>query len=504
MKKLLILFFMLSITVVYSGCKKYLDINKDPDRLLENQAPMQQVLTSVTTSVGFTGGSDLFRYAALIMQQFSGQTTGGETQTQAFEKYLIQATDLNNLYSSIFATILNDIEVVIRKAGEQNSPHYAGVAKLLKAYTYHIAIDAWGDLPFSESQQTVNNLFPKYDNDEDIYKELIKIIDAGIADINQATSVASPGSNSTIYTGSFATKKANWIKFGNTLKLRLFLHYSKFDKTFAVAQITSLVNSAGVSFFAANADNFEMPFLNEANRQNSVHQFELNRANYLFSNKFMVDLMNTKVDPRRQFFFTQFPAHPAPGGKYKGGSAGDGSSQKYSRMHTYLRGATVTFGNANATDSAYNFNTITYTGDAPTRMLTFAEYNFIRAEAALYGAPGNAQTFFEEGIKASMKGAGVADPDITMYLTANGTLAGTDDQKLKQIIEEKYVANYGVIMEPWTDWRRTGYPQIVKASNAVLGDIPRSLLIPQSEVDLNRNAPKQKSNMLERVFWDKQ
>ncbi len=62
--------------------------------------------------------------------------------------------------------------------------------------------------------------------------------------------------------------------------------------------------------------------------------------------------------------------------------------------------------------------------------------------------------------------------------------------------------NYGVIMEPWTDWRRTGIPPIVPVSNAVLNGIPRSLLIPQNEIDLNTNAPKQKANMLERVFWD--
>jgi hypothetical protein len=119
------------------------------------------------------------------------------------------------------------------------------------------------------------------------------------------------------------------------------------------------------------------------------------------------------------------------------------------------------------------------------------------------GNAADAQTFFTEGIRASMLNAGVAPADITTYLAANGTLTGTDDQKLKQIIEEKYVALYGVIEEPWTDWRRTGYPSIVKVSNAVLSDIPRSLPYAQSEMDLNPNAPPQKANILERVFWDK-
>lgn len=503
MKKAIIYFSLFFFVLSFMSCKKYLDINKDPDALLESQAPIAQVLTSATTTIGFTGGSDLFRYAALLTQQFSGQTTAAETQTQSYEKYLIQATDLNNLFNLIYATTLNDLEVIIRKGTELKAPHYTGVAKLLKAYTYQISVDAFGDLPYSETQQTTANLFPKYDDDVQIYKELIKLIDEGIKEINEPVSTLSPGTNSTIYSGTFATRKANWIKFGNTLKLRIFLHYSKLDKAFTVSQITSLVNSTGISFMQANADNFEMPFLNEANRQNPINQFELARGNYLFPNVFLVNRMNAKSDPRRPFFFTQFPAGS---GNYVGAKAADVQSQRYSRMHVYLRGAATNIPTANADGSydAAGSKSITYTGDAPIRMLTYAEYNFIRAEAALYGAPGNVETFFQEGIRANMQNAGVAAADIAVYITANGTLTGSNENKLMQIIDEKYIALYGVIMEPWTDWRRTGYPQISPASNTVLpGGIPRSLLIPQNEIDLNKNAPKQKANMLERVFWDK-
>ena len=501
MKSIIKITFMILLVASLPSCKKYLDINKDPDNILEGQVPINLLLTNVTTSTGFIGGSDLFRYGALLTQQFSGQTTGGETQTQAYEKYLIQSADVNNAWLLYNASNLNDMEVIIKRAADQGAPHYSGVAKILKAYTYQLMVDAWGDVPFSEAQQTTANLFPKYDKGADVYKEIIKLLDEGIAECNAATSSLSPGSNSTIYTGTFATKKANWIKFANTLKLRVYLHYSKLDKTFLVNQITALVNSSA-TFFASNLDNFETPFFNAANRQNPIHQFELNRTNYLFANKFMVDMMNTKVDPRRPFFFTQFPANS---GLYAGAKAADPVSQKYSRMHVFLRGAVVSAGPPKA-DGSYDptgANSISYTGDAPIRMLTYAEYNFIRAEAALYGAPGDPQVFFQEGIRASMANAGVAAADITTYLTANGTLTGTPDQKLKQIIEEKYVAGYGVILETWTDWRRTGYPSIVKVSNAVLSDIPRSLPYAQSEMDLNPNAPPQKASILERVFWDK-
>ncbi|MEO7562482.1 MAG: SusD/RagB family nutrient-binding outer membrane lipoprotein, partial [Ferruginibacter sp.] len=88
------------------------------------------------------------------------------------------------------------------------------------------------------------------------------------------------------------------------------------------------------------------------------------------------------------------------------------------------------------------------------------------------------------------------------YLAANGTLAGTNDQQLQQIIEEKFVALYGVTMESWTDYRRTGYPALVPPANAVTPVVPRSLFYPQSEIDLNPKNPGQKADLQVRVFWD--
>ncbi|MGK2864236.1 MAG: SusD/RagB family nutrient-binding outer membrane lipoprotein [Chitinophagaceae bacterium] len=499
MRKNSIIFSIAILTISLGSCKKYLDINKDPDNILATQAPLDLLLTNATVNTGFDGGSDLFRYAALLSQQLSGQTTGGETQTQAYEKYNIQSADVNNQWISTYSNTLNDLETIIQQAGALQAPHYSGVAKLLKAFNYQILVDSWGDIPFSEALKNTENLFPAYDNDEDVYKGIIKLIDEGIVEINSTTSSLSPGTNSTIYPGSFSTKKANWIKFANTLKLRIYIHYSKFDKAFMLSQISALVGNPATTFFASNADNFEMSFFNETERQNPIHQFQIRREDYLFANAFMVNLMNSNADPRRATYFTEFPAGS---GNYAGALSGDPSSRKYSRMHTFLRGATTSVG-APSGDGSFTESAIKYTGDAPIRLLTYAEYNFIRAEAAVYGAPGDAEAFFREGITASMKSAGVSDANIALYLATKGTLTGTELEKVKRIIEEKYIANYGVMLEPWTDWRRTGFPEITKVGNAVTTDIPRSLPYPQSEIDLNPKSPGQKPNLLVRVFWDK-
>ncbi len=303
-------------------------------------APIEQLLTSATVSVGFFSGSDLHRYSALLAQQFSGQGTGATTQPQEYERYNIQGSDLNNLWSLLYSTVLSDLELVIQKAAAENSPHYAGVAKILKAYTYQLIVDAWGKAPYTQALLFTENTSPAFDDGEAIYGALDRLLTEAIADLNATTSIKSPGANSTIYTGAFSASKPRWIKLANTLKLRMLIHQSKKDKAGTVQKISALVGS-GV-FMESNADNFQMPFFNEARRQNPIHQFELDRNNQFFPNATLVDLMNVRNDPRRIRYFTPFPfTRPFDMASFAGAKAGDAPSIKYSRMHTYLRGDTT-------------------------------------------------------------------------------------------------------------------------------------------------------------------
>ncbi len=493
--------FIVGALLMAGSCNDYLDINVSPNDV--SDAPIEQLLTSVTTNVGFTGGSDLNRFASLIVQQYSGQGSGATTQPQEYERYNIQGSDLNNLWTSLYSTTLSDIELIIEKANDPAvlSPHYAGVAKIMKAYTYQLLVDTWGKVPYSEAVKFTSNLRPKFDDGAAVYDEIFKLLDDGIKDIKATSSVKSPGTNSTIYPGQFATSKLKWEKAANTLKMRLYLHYSKLDKAKMVAGINGLASSP---VLASNADNFEMAFYNSSRAQNPIHQFELDRTNQLFPNNTLVSLMNSKNDPRRARFFTPFPfSYDQANAKYLGAKGGDAASFKYSRFHIFLRGDTTKAAAPINADGSINNNSYTYTGAAPIRMLTFAEYNFIRAEAAVLGANGDAEAFFQAGIRANMQNAGVSSAAIDLYILDNGKLTGTDTEKIKKIIEEKFVASYGVILEPWTDWRRTGFPVITAPTNALTPSTPRSLFYPQSEIDLNNNAPAQKASMDEKVFWDK-
>ena len=369
-----------------------------------------------------------------------------------------------------------------------------GVAKIIKAWCFQQMVDAWADIPFSEALQTTAIKYPKFDSGKIIYPQLLALLDDGIAKLNvQEEGLIPMGNNETIYSG-VATK---WIKMANTLKMRIYLHYSEIDPAKLKAGIDAIVNT-GLPVIDANADNFEMAFVDAPNAQNPIHQFELRQANQFFPNHFLVNLMSDKSDPRLPFYFTPLPYNSTT---YVGVKPGDPQSFNYSRLNVYLRGE-MKNNPVPLPDGSLTATAATYTGAASIKMLTAAEYYFIRAEAALrFGAAGNAQTLYQSGIRASMELAGVSATDIDGYIAAHPLPAGTVDEQLKILIEEKFVALYGVALEPYNDWRRTGYPSIEPVLTGAITTIPTIFYYPQSEVNANPNCTQQA--LTAKVFWDK-
>ncbi|WP_262922072.1 SusD/RagB family nutrient-binding outer membrane lipoprotein [Hymenobacter cellulosivorans] len=179
-------------------------------------------------------------------------------------------------------------------------------------------------------------------------------------------------------------------------------------------------------------------------------------------------------------------------GQYTGAANGAGAtvSTDFSRMHTYLRGPRTGTGLQD------------YAGSAPIRMVTYAEYQFILAEHyARTSDLTKAKTAFDAGITASMTMAEVPAAARTAYIAARPALTATN--AIQQIIEEKYVANFGVVAEPWTDYRRTGFPQLALPAQAQTTAILR--ILPYSDADRAANptnTPARTSLITPSVFWD--
>ena len=504
------------------ACDNFLDDNINPNLTQVN--PPKVILPGLEATIGFSMGSDLHRYSSLWSQQLAAQNG---RQTENYDRYVLSSTEVNGVWrSNLYAGALADIEEILRKSPSEVHPHYFGISKVLKAFTYSMLVDYWGDVPFSEAMQGSDNLQPAIDDDATIYPKLISMLDEAIVLLSTSSPLAVVGSDDLFYGGS--GNIAKWIKLANTLKLRLYLHMANVPG-FDASVITTFINATPANqFMESTADDFQMNFETTSGRQNPFHQFILSRTDDVCTSSTIINLMNMKADPRRARYFTPSPFSPAlyttpPSGTtgYKGLQNGFGANSvdnSLSRVHVFVRGG-VTSSTIPAGPNLPVSNTtgLAYDGSAAQNILTFAEYNFIRAELALrYGAPGVAETFYQAGITASFVDAGLTSALATTYLASDadgdtetvGTLGGTAEEQLQKLIEEKYVANFSVAGEPWSDWRRTGFPLLQLLPGTLNpgngGKVPRVLFYPQQEVDANpKLAAVIRTTMSDRkVFWD--
>lgn len=515
--------YVATLLLIVSSCDSFIDDNISPNLTTSN--PPQIILPSIEAQLGFNMGSDLHRYSAIWSQQLAAQNG---RQTENYDKYVLSSTEVNGVWRiNLYGGILADVEEILKKPATDVHPHYFGICKTLKAFTYSILVDYWGDIPFSEALQGQANLQPAIDDDATIYPKLITLLDEAIVNLNTtSTTLTTVGTDDYFYGGSGNISR--WIKFANTLKLRLYLHMANVPG-FDTGVITTFINNTpSTQFMESVSDDFQLRFETISGRQNPFHQFILTRTDDICTSSTIINLMNSKADPRRSRYFTPAPFSPIlyatpPAGTtgyigLQNGFGAGGVNNTLSRVHTFVRGTvTSTTIPAGPTLPVSSTTGLAYNGGAPQNILTFAEYNFIRAELALrYGAPGTAETFYQAGITASMLDAGLTAAQATTYLDSDvdgdfltvGTLSGTPEQQLQKLIEEKYVANFTVAGEPWTDWRRTGYPLLQLLPGTLNpgnnGKIPRVLLYPQQEVDANpKLAAVQRTTLSDkRVFWD--
>lgn len=512
------------VLLAASSCDNWLDDNVSPNSI--SSSPPNIILPSIEGTLGFSMGSDLQRYSAIWSQQITAQAG---RQTENYSLYNLADTEVNAVWrNNLYGGILTDVEELLKKDPTSTHPRYFGIAKVIKAFTYSLLVDFWGDVPYSEALQGTANVQPAVDDDATVYPQLLTLLDEAIADLKATSALAAPAGDDYIYGGN-ADK---WIRAANSLKLRIYLKLA--NTGFATSTISSFITATpATEFMTAIADDFQHPFAASlSGRQNPTHQFILSRTDDICTSSTIINMMNAKADPRRVNYFTPAPFSVAayntpPTGNtgYIGLQPGFGAgniNNGLSRLHRFVRGA-VTPGATIPAGPTLSVSGISYDGGASINMMTYAEYNFVRAELALiYGAPvapkASVEEWFQEGIRASILDAShparpLTAADVTAYLAAdpnadgfsNGTLHGTTQEQLQQIIEEKYVANFMVTGEPWSDWRRTGYPllQLLPGTlNPGNGNkVPRSVIYPQQEVDANPNLA-QKQNMSVRVFWD--
>ena len=498
-QKLLGLALVAGLAVTTLGCNKenFLNVNTTPNS--PTSVTMPVLFSGIMVNTAFMVTNDYGRTTSLLVQHYAGLAN----QPVTYDTYNLRGSFDNQWNGELYNGSLINSQLLIDLSVTKSSPAYGGIAKLIKAYNFAVATDLYGDIPYSQALLGNANLHPRYDKQENIYKGnaslgiqgLLDLVKEGLADLDKS-SLAKPGAADDIVYGKTANNIAQWKKMGNTLLLKLANTISKKEPALAV----SIINQAAAGAFTTNADDFEVPFGSATGNQNPLYNYNfVTRQDDQMLSQRLLDSMAVRNDPRLPVYFNTTPtstlATTTTVGIFTGYQNGGGFTQapraNRSRYNTYIRGAT---------------------GEAPARILTNAQRLFILAESALalpgVTVTGTPQSLYQDAIRASMTKAGVTDAAVTAYFLANpkvATLSGSVEQKRNQIITQKWISSVGNGLEPYNDYRRTGYPRLAPVFNpgGDDGTFPKRFVYPLSELNANVGAENQNPNVRtsEPVWW---
>jgi len=454
-------------TVITTGCNKFVeDYEISPNDPL-NVTP-QLLLTSAQVYLFNSANGGLARMASIFMQSHAGM----ERQYAGHERYQVTESDINNEWNDLYASTMMDLHTLVQKT-EKDRPYYAGIGKILTAFSLGIATDCWGSVPYSQAFQGENGITtPKYDSQEEIYNDIHKLLDEGIALLSIPESDIPkiidniPGKEDIIFEGDLT----KWLITAHTLKARYHNHLSKIDPAGSAQSALSSIEKAK-ALGASSASDAYAKFTTSATNANFWYLFQDSRAGDLGIGAYFLDTLMNSNDPRLPLY-----VYPFDGVGYVGYPAG---------------------GPGNSEDNSISMAEVT--PDMPLAMVTYRELLFIEAEAKYrLGNKDGAAVAYNSGIMTALE---ISDNDSLKTVYIDNYKRSGSDLEMRDIIFQKYLALFQQI-EVWTDYRRTGYPEIKPSAGKTLNDFPRSLPSPQSENVRNPNSPRI-SGVTTKLWWDR-
>jgi hypothetical protein len=514
MKKLIILFFVAGL--LFGGCTKYLNVNQNLNQ--PTAVTPSVVLSSALAGSGTNLAAD---YLNLPRWMCYWSRSGNYVPDVQTETYAIPNNYTDAEWTRIYQT-LNSYNYIGNVARQQHLPFYEGVSKVMSAFHFSTLVDIYNNIPYSDAFKVATSVQPTYDDAQTVYNELVAQIDSAIILFDLAKDFYATAASVTltvddqydILFGSggsgdpdiAANRMDAWVRFANTLELKLLIHQSEVSgqASFITSQL-DLIKANGRGFMGPGQGAFVNP--GYTNSTNKISPFYANfntvtaattNVSYFRANQYAVNFYSSTGDPRIAAFY-------AP---VSGGFAGnyDGDPASVSNASTSAVGSGLLKG---ASQNEWIFSDF--------------ESLFLQAEATqrgwLTGGP-SAQSLYESAITQSFiytyeGGDNQVDPslDPTGDATALYTSGVVDadwtasPNKMEAIITQKWAALNGINwVEAWTDYRRLGIPNlpISEAPTHVEPQIPVRYLYPQTEYNTNVNTPSLPANaqFTSKIFWD--
>jgi hypothetical protein len=497
MKNKINIFLILLLTLSVSCNDSLEEVNIDPNN--SPTAGDAQVLSSAIGFMGYIVETDLNYSDSFLWSQY--YTWGIGVSIGNPERYVSQPADNNGYWSRAYVTSLADLNYIVNSS---NSNAYKGIANVLRAYLFQGLVDHFGDIPFNEALSGAiedgSILTPSYDSAETvIYPALVTILDDALEQLNNADAdeIGRIGPDDFIFYDSdnnvMSTDISKWIKFANSLKLRVLMRTSETNPQGTAIQ--NLINSG--TFIESVTDMPAIPFSGATGDQNPMYaRAEFGVGNFYFASNGTLNLLESLNDPRGEVFYTKATT---------GTSAGS------------LRGidqGTIDNEPFTAPSSDYSLaSTYSYSATNSVILMSPWEVWFLRAEAdARYGTSDDAETAFTTAIDLNFNYMGVSDA-ATYISSLNYAGATTLDDQIDLIGIQKWISFNGTQEdEGWIESRRFDRPasrlftdggifQTPLLSVLPGGVHPSTWLYPESERSLNSNALPQRK-ITDAIFWD--
>ena len=496
----------LIIIMGVSGCgKSFLDVNTNP-----NQLPTASPSYVFTNAINVTASN-------MVSPNELGSYWGGQwTQSGGYilntQQFAYQYTDGDFNYWDGFYDNLFDYQFVIDNADAYDQKYLKGPAIVMQSLLYQNLVDMYGNVPYSDALKATGSLAPAFDDQKAVYEGIVEKLDTAITYL-KANAFASAFTGSDIV---FKGSNTKWIRFANSLKLRILIHQARVSgrDSYITTEINKIiaegsgfitgeeVGVGGTSFWLATAGKLNPVYDRWGYDANGAKR-ALN--NYPRLTKFFVDGLKATADT-----FRLKKIGYAIGGE-NGSTPGVSVNAEVATNYVgvpfgapaFLPAGCSALGSSLLVKGQYNRAYVLFTA---------AEIQFSLAEAKQrYGASvnlsGTAQSYYEEGVKQSFRLIGADVTKATVLLTSGiaeaDWTASTD--KLKAIYYQKWVAlcNFSGI-ESWTEYRRTNYPVTPQAQTVTGTDRPLRLYYPNTEKGSNSHVAEQGNinALTTRLFWD--
>lgn len=420
-----------------------------------------------------------------------------------------------NTYYGDFMSQVAEMEIIYEQLpADQQADYdiYMNLIRIVKANATAKITDLYGDMPYSEafqSRRVDGNLFPKFDAQEEIYKSIL-------TDLEEAANFVSNFSSNNGQIHATINRQdilnngdlEKWVKFANSLRLRLAMRISSVDPALAESIVAEVANAPLV---LNNEDNIlvvaEGPNgLNHPtgdNGQNFIGRAFFDRPARTYGGEFMINLMNEANDLRMPYYFNTNEA-----GEYIGVPSSPDAV------------APITQNIDPANYSTINRDLVVDNLYLPGIAMTASEVNFLLAEAAMKGwVSGDVAGFYNEAMRqsidfyyylvslnidASMVPAAPEEAQVEEFLS---TSTFAFDGTMEQLATQKWI-HFGVLQanEAYAEWRRLEMPVLPEnRSNGEVLVVPSRVTYPDNEKNFNEenyNQIRAQDTPNTNVWWD--